>query len=137
MVEDDSLKLYFENIEANNSNIEVTGTGSLTIFVKTLDFQGDILGDSDVKILFKVIDDLDNDFEVGLQTGNASAELFFYGPYADFNLRAGCELTGSIVGNNVELESGANIYFDETTGEFSPRIDIDMYSYEFLSMSEE
>lgn len=143
--EDDSLELYFENLEAGNSIIEVTGAGSLTVFVKTMEFNGNIVcGNSNVKILFKVIDDDNNSnpespevIEVNLTTGNSTSELFFYGPYADFSIKANSETLGSIIGDNVTFKAGGGINFDASKGEFSPRIDINMYTYSTLQMKEE
>jgi hypothetical protein len=130
--EDDSLKLYFESLNMGGATLDVKGEGAVTVFVKNMEYKGDLICGANAQVLFKVIDG----GNVDLQTGNSTSNLYFYGPYADFSITASYAINGSIIGDNVNFQANGGVTFDEDTGEFSPSLDIDRSNYEILSIKE-
>jgi hypothetical protein len=132
ILSDDSLKLYFNELNMGGATINVEGSGTLTVFVKEMEFKGDLKCVNGAKILFKVIDG----GTVNVKTGNSTSELFFYGPYADFNISAAYTVIGSLVGDNIKFSAKGGMEFDANKGEFSPKIEFDTFSYDIINMAE-
>ena len=131
--EGNDMYLVFDNLKSNGGVINVYGGATLELYVDDMkDFKGDIniYGGSQVVIL------ANGSGEINYKTGSSSSSLYVYAPEATVNLDANYLIIGSIIANNVNIGSGADVDFDETTGDFPSNVSIDMHSYEILEWLE-
>jgi hypothetical protein len=131
-LKNDDMSLIFNNLQANNSTITVTGNGLLKLYVKNIDdFKGDIVIGNQAKVVLLVRESGD----IQLKTGSSTANLYIYAPDADISLKANYLLIGSIIANNVSLSAGADIEFSPVTGVFPNDLGIDTFSYQSTEWS--
>ena len=107
----DDMKLQYDTLETKGT-INVLGEGTLYIYVNNLDSKANLYTSENATTVFIVLDTGTVDF----QTGNSTFEANIYGPNAEVTVRANCTGMGSILANNIILESGAEIHYDNASG---------------------
>ena len=126
------MDLIFGSLQSNNATITVNGSGLLSIYVDEIDdYKGDIVIGNDAKVIFFV----EESGTMNLKTGSSVSNMYIYAPEADVSLTAGYLVVGSIIAENVILESGADITFSDSTGVYPEDVGIDMYSWEMSEWS--
>lgn len=100
-----------DSITANNSSIQVNGTGILTVYTRVFTFKGNVLAGPNAKVIFKIYGSSPS-VSVDLSTGSSIFQGMIYGPGVDMSISANTQLNGFIVANNINMSSGGSVTQD-------------------------
>jgi hypothetical protein len=112
------MNIQFDSLSlSSNTEIYVSGTGTLNIYVNDINFKGRLFTtDPTVKTILTVFDNGTFD----MQTGNGVFQGFIYGPNADMEISANFDSVGAIIAKTLTLQSGGNVSFASYLGNVYP-----------------